>query len=629
MNTRTKSVIAAAVLVVVAAGFFFSRSGPTPRPTASAASRRGARVLWPEGKRYLYSLSWRAKTAGEISPGKDAQTNQDLTLESSIEGEIALERASGSSSHAVVALSWTRLDHATFGAQGQEAQGDLKQLSAQLVDQVAFLDIDDRGRVNDIAFPTEMNPSVRAILRSVALELRYTLPELEVAEWEATERDSLGELAVKYKSGAKELAREAVKYLQLDAVHGPLTGPQELRGGAMLTLDENHLLTNLQEAFSAVYTRPQGTSPAIQSAWTFTLARTGAQAARTDLEQILKRTKSQAIAQQVDDPDREHRRDVHMAEGMTPDRLLLTMDRFEGGTKLEHDFLMKAAAYLRLHPEELGSLEDKFKSSALTVRGRGLILDVLAQTGSTEAQASMRTMLSTDAARAKPRDFSILVQRFTFVLAPERGSIEFLEKEYAQAAHNANIPAAQGTVVALGSAVRRLDGQQDHALAGEVNERLRRELREAKTPEMKGALVAALGNAGRAEDVPDLVAVAADPDARVRGQVASALRTVDSKEARAGLLSMITDPSTMVASTALGSLQKQTLGDDDWRSLADTVKGGKTTVMSDSAMVDLIKSKGKERPEGREVLSYLLTRQNSPDSDLPAIIRDLLKEKRD
>ena len=622
MNRRIRVAAVVVLLAVVAA--LMLRGGPASRP--AAVSQRGQRVRWPEGKRFTYSLVWHAKTGGEVSPGQDGKASQSLAFESEAEGEVALERAGGVPSRQAVAMTITRFDKFSFSMQGQDAKGDHGQVAAGLVGQTAFLEVDERGRIGEIGFPPEMNPQVRAILRSLALELRYTLPETDVAAWEALERDSLGEVWLRYRASQAELLREPVSYRELDAVHGALQGKQEVRGGAVLSLDGSGVPLAIDETVGASYSRVGAASPAVQSSWTFVLHRTGEGRAQ-GLAVAAARAQVQPLGAQVADPDREKRRDERMAEGMSYDALSLAFDRFETGTRPGHTFLAKASAWLRLHPEELPALVGKFKSKELTVKGRGLILDVLAETGNAGAQKAMRDALSSDAARAKPHDFSILVQRFTFVIAPGQESIDFLEKELSEAKHAQNVQAAQGAAVALGSAVRRLDGQLEHGQAAQLNERLRADLRDARTPELRGALVAALGNAGRPEDVKDLVAVAGDPDVRVRDQVASALRTVDSADARAGLLSLAADPSSAVSISALGSLQKQTLGDSDWEKLAGLARERKTPAAADPALVELVRAKGAARAVGREILVKLLERNQGADSDLPAIIRHLLEVK--
>ncbi len=137
-----------------------------------------------------------------------------------------------------------------------------------------------------------------------------------------------------------------------------------------------------------------------------------------------------------------------------------------------------------------------------------------------------------------------------------------------------DVESAQGAAVALGSVVRRLTIQNELGEANEVNERLRAELRAAQTPELRAALVAALGNAARKEDLTDIVALVSDSDAKVRDQVAGALRTVDSPEAREALFTLVADSSTGVANRALDALRSQSLGDSDWQALEQIAQQG-------------------------------------------------------
>src|SRR4051812_2676308 len=94
--------IGASVLVVLLT--LALRGGPPP-PPADSPARQGPRVVWPEGTRYTYSVSWLARTR---APG-DAK-RPIVSTESAIDGEIALERAAGTPTRMLVALSWTRVD---------------------------------------------------------------------------------------------------------------------------------------------------------------------------------------------------------------------------------------------------------------------------------------------------------------------------------------------------------------------------------------------------------------------------------------------------------------------------------------------------------------------------------------
>ena len=88
-KTRVAAALGLCAAAVVVMMTLALRGGPAPRPAAGAAES-GPRVVWPEGRRYTYSVSWRAKTGGEIAPGTDGKNSQVLSMESTIDGEIGL-----------------------------------------------------------------------------------------------------------------------------------------------------------------------------------------------------------------------------------------------------------------------------------------------------------------------------------------------------------------------------------------------------------------------------------------------------------------------------------------------------------------------------------------------------------
>src|SRR5262249_35110699 len=141
--------------------------------------------------------------------------------------------------------------------------------------------IDDRGRVQSVAFPPRMAADARQALRSIALELGYTLAERGEEEWEAQEAGALGQSRVRYRAAGDELVREPLAFISLDAVQGALDGAQRLGGGALLKLDAGAVPLNIEETVDASYTRNGGSTPAIHSVWTFRLRRTGQAAAST------------------------------------------------------------------------------------------------------------------------------------------------------------------------------------------------------------------------------------------------------------------------------------------------------------------------------------------------------------
>jgi HEAT repeat protein len=381
----------------------------------------------------------------------------------------------------------------------------------------------------------------------------------------------------------------------------------------------------IDETLEATYTRSGDATPAVAASWTFTLRRVGETPGELRVHASDDDVRTTPIREPVADPDRDRRRDVRLAAAMSSDELLATIDRFDGGAKPAPQFVVHAGAWLRLHPEEVSPMVAKFAADGMTARGRGLVADLLAEAGTLDAQGGLRDALSTPAARTRPSEYAMLVQRFTFVTAPDEESVAFLEREYDER-KVASVPgAAEGVAVALGSVVRRLANRGEDARARQVDLWLHEALREASTSTLRGALVAALGNAGRPEDVADLVALADDPDARVRDRVATALRSVDSPEARRALFSLATDASSAVAISAYRSLKSQSLDDADWRRLVGIARDGRSPAASDATLVLLVREKAGGRVEGRDILAALLERNDSPDNDLGPLIRETLQ----
>lgn len=598
-----RRIVAGTIVAILVVGAALLLKPREQRPPAAQSVSR--QVKWPDGKRLTYSVSWQAHTASQIAPDEGGVSSKALAMDSNVEGEIVLAR-----SGATLALAYTRFDKFAFSMQGNEAPADLEQVQKVLGGQPAFLEIDGQGRIVSVAFPEGMPPTVSSALRSLAIQLGYVLGE--GGEWTAQERNSLGEVRSRYRRQGRELSRQPEAMVSLEAIPGALEGKQEVHGGASIVVDEDGVPVSIDESVAVSYTRKAGQDPALKSSWTFTLHRTAEGVSDGRLERLAARAQAIPLSQPLQDPDRARRQDLRMSEGMSIESMLLAFDRFDGGAKHDRQFLVKAAAWLRLHPEDLPVLVAKFKQ--VGDRGRGLILDVLAETGTPGAQKAMRDSLSIPLA---PKEFTSYVQRFSFVLAPDRQSLDFLTSKMRE---------STGAVVALGSASKRLRDQHDEAGAREVNERLRSELRSAK-PEMRYAVVAALGNAARAESVPDLLAYSSDSDVRVRYEVASALRGIETPEARSGLLSLAVDKSSAVSQSAFGSLKQHQLDDSDWRDLQRIAEEFKSPPAADAKLVELVREKGPTRTEGRAILTAMLKRNKSPDDDLPGIIRGLLAAK--
>ena len=188
--------------------------------------------------------------------------------------------------------------------------------------------------------------------------------------------------------------------------------------------------------------------------------------------------------------------------------------------------------------------------------------------------------------------------------------------------------ATQGAAVALGSVVHKLQQMGHEDLASTYNRGLLSSLEEAGDVGKKRALLSALGNAGREENLPALLKYVGDEEPGVREQAASALRSVDSKEAAQGLLKLASDPLVGVSTLALRSLAQQTLGEDEWSALRKLAEGGRTNASADTMFVELVrKQRAAAGSAGDEILRALQRRNQGGENDIAEMIEQLLAQK--
>lgn len=580
------------------------------------------RLRFEEGQRWAYELDWSAQTSGQMPSGSGQNA---MGVQTHLKGIVWLEVLAPRPEGAQLAVSFDRIDNFDLALQGQAANPDLAATRAMLEGQRAIIELDERGRVRSLSFAQGSSHTVRATLRSLVLQLGFVVPEKLGTPAIADEPSTLGTVTAHSVASQTEVVRTPQQYTALDAAPGSLTGAQRLSGRATLFIDAHGGLLAIDDEQHLVYTRPGQTEPAVDARWTFKLRRTHALTGMP--KPVPVHLTAQTLSGLIHDEGLQARRDVRLATEMSLELLSLTVDRFERGTPVGHEFLVHAGAFLRLHPEALAELVEQFASPALSAKGRGLLLDVMVEAGDAAAQGAMRTALSSAPARETAQSASRLVQRFSFLRQPTAESVDFLAAEALRARQSGDLTFAQGAVVALGSCVRNLEQRGEFALAEQTNSKLRAEVREARdgTSLQKRGALAALGNAARPENVETILDLAHDSDPLVRDQVAAALRSVDSPRARSTLLELASEGSTAIAISALGSLKHQTFASADWQQLAELVSTGKLPVSADGALLRLVLERWAEAGlSGRQILLVIVSRGGGAENDLIARAEQVL-----
>lgn len=261
------------------------------------------------------------------------------------------------------------------------------------------------------------------------------------------------------------------------------------------------------------------------------------------------------------------------------------------GTQPNAAFRDAACAALRMTRErgriECDALGAVFEDEQTSDDRRSLVLDLLANAGTPEAQIVMRRLLALGVARRNSRTFASFVQRLGFMERPDGATLRFLISVYAESKNELHeVRAACAYALGAGAGRAHVWGLTDAAIR--ASEVLRHDLLRATQTSEKCALIAALGNAGLESDVGVILRFVDDAESRVRGAAALALKKMHTTEARISLLGLLTSSDDYVAESALSALFEQSLAHDEIVRLAELVLAGRTSLSLDGRVLRLI-----------------------------------------
>lgn len=280
-------------------------------------------------------------------------------------------------------------------------------------------------------------------------------------------------------------------------------------------------------------------------------------------------------------------------------------------------WLWRATGLLTLRPELCDQFDALFQDPYLNHTVRAMILDLLTNVGHAQAQAALRRLLATDAARQGP-GAAALYQRLALLDAPDAATLDLAESRFDTDEGPSRGPAA----VVLGAVAGQRHRSGDLEGARRANEKLVSALRAAGEPGERAALVLGLGNAGLEENVATLRALAEDEDSGVRGAVATALRKTATPEAEALLLDLLTDADPQVQLDASESLARQSVSDLTLRAVEARAASGAIALDAVPGVVTFLSAHLESEP-GRAALRALLARDGL-DPVMQQRIRGLL-----
>lgn len=629
---QKKQAAALALVVVVAVVAVTVLRSRAPAGDSAKAALQTRAVTRQPGRHdaSVYALEWSASTKGEVSPAGSGRAAQLMKIDTAMTAEVLVEslgyQEGARGPLRLRAFSLRSLAHFSVKVMDQESVPDLVAAAKELTGPAAVASFDARGQVQGVAYDETPSPAAKQLLRAVVQLYQHTGPALSESAWEATESGTAGDLRVRYSGDGTNFVRAPLEYTTLDSAPGVLDGRQVLTGETRFVVGDDARLESASGHEELSYRRPGQEEASFVSEMTFTLTRTGGGLARQPDPAALAARVYQPLQERPADPGLAARRDQRMAALVSAEAISLEIEHYAGGAKIDHSFLARAAAWLRVHPEGAKALEQRFELATTSIKARGFILDLLVAAGDKNAQTVLRAALASPAAASTPGDHGLFLQRFSFIDKPDPDSARFLREVMVKAASTPQ--AQQGAAVALGSVVQALEHQGHPELAATYNRELVERLGEAKEKNQQRALLSALGNAGRPENVATLLTYVGASEPTVREQAASALRSVDSQDARAALITLAADAQGGVSMLAIRSLSQQALSGADWASLRGEVEKGRVNTAADSLLVELVRKQRAQAGEAAEViLRAVLARNPGGENDLGGVIGAMLAQR--
>jgi len=603
------------------------RHPPAPPPTA----RKDDRSLhfafeWPRGATFTYGLTWQGQSRARLAGTGTGPANPAMDLEGSVmlAGDLVLRshgpRAGGY-------LLGVRLDNVTrhdVELLGRPALPTDDSVRSSFDGREALVDVDREGAVKHVYFAKNAPPLFRYLMKSIA-ELSQVVIRNDVEGWSTTETTPVGRGGAEYtveEADLPRLQRSRGFYDEVFGVRRSLHAEDENEiGNALIVLDPRGYLRSLEERETLVVHGDRAGKPdALVSHTIFELVLREMGSARDDDEPDL----ASLDSTQPDDvgaPVQDKILDQRIA-GLSAEQLDRDLRSFAlVGSVPDKDWLLRASGLLRRQPARCLDLVALFENSAMNSRGRAQIMDLLAGTGTPEAQEAMRLALASPVARDDAALFQSLVQRFSLVSRPTHDSLSFL----ATALQETSTGKARSAVaLALGGATGNALLAGDSSAAERYGALILDKLARAHTAEDRRAWLGALGNLGWSGASTRVSELASDPDASVRAASAWALRKIESSDARDALVDLAGDASPEVEERALAALEANpAVGADDVRELARRVTERRTSPRADASLVSLLSKHPEAGEPAAAMLRVLLTR-NESDKPLAAEIRHLL-----
>jgi HEAT repeat protein len=580
---------------------------------ASASPASGWRQQWAPGFEYTFEFAWSGETHAILTEASAARV--DVTYD--VAGHLVAHAASVGG-RTLLELHLEGLERHLLVAMGVAAVGTDDEARTQLETPRAWAVLDDAGTVASLLFAPDAPKAFRETMTKLIEQMQVTPAGDARSDWSAAEPGPNGRADAMYHADGLTLSRVRVRYESLSALSSGACAScaQHLADHADIALDPRGVVAKLDEQESLRLEQARRTI--FDATNRFSLALLQVAKAHADADPIAQGADERKPGERAPLSGGDQRVVLeHEAAGFTPPALDAAIDLFasKGEHVADKTWLVHARAYLLLHPESVEALAKRLDAqgtSDAAVRGRNMVMQLLAVVGTPRAQEILRAALDDPREKSAP-GYGLLVQKLGVVSHPTPETVAYVSDAYAHAsAHAGERDLALADAATLGSLGGTL-AKSDPAAARHIVARLDADLRGAGDPETRRGLLLALRNTNDVASVEaDVIAATTDGSAEVRSEAARTLGADPSATARTTLQSLAADSDSVVAQEALQSLDRDAPTQADLHALATSVLSGQTTQSLDANVMDFFAGHMDDAGDASAVLQFILARTKNP-----------------
>lgn len=508
---------------------------PTVVDIEAPAAARRLRI----GDVHRYAFSWRVDSTASNGMLGELPSTGGIDLA----GELVLQVVAETDAGTTVAVRFTRLDTHRVETFGANTLGD----PSVLLGRDAMVVVPADGDVRRVLFAPDAPSVFRHLMGGLLAHVDLRRGPTDTP-WRAEIATGNGLAEVEYTARSSDtFSRKIARYTRVDAIRGHGDGPWRTEGDATVVIGDDGMPTHIESDELLVLAGSES-GMSFDGRTQVTLTRTATEHGDVVAPPSVLGWREQDLHAVPDDTEAQRELARKFAEGMTMTELSIAVRSAAVGLRPSPGFHVRARGLLRGWPELAGELGPMFEG-APDHRTRAFMLDLLVSADTPEAQAVIVGLLD-----RTPRadDVASLLQHLGLLRTPTPALAAMVVDMHRTAGGDDTLRRA--ALYPMGSLAPAI-AASDPVLGAVMMSTIRDAAQSAVSPDDRMAAIAALGNAGFAEDAPIVLGAVDDADASVRTDAVTALRRFRGDGPDDALFAALLDPEQIVAAAALAVIE--------------------------------------------------------------------------